>query len=104
MHKKIKMKKIKIGTQGLCKRSALRPDQKSISLTLRFSDKVHLEKWTVIIARFEWLKRNKLTIPDDLKLANLCVVVKDGKLDRAFYASTMPHLIKKQRYYFQILN
>jgi hypothetical protein len=96
--------KFKNGAQGLCFRSMIRPDEKSINMTLQSSRKDHLQKWTVIIARFDWLKRNKLMIPDDIELANLCLVVKDGKLDRAFYSSTLTHVIKKQRYYFQILN
>jgi hypothetical protein len=96
--------KFKNGTQGLCPRSAIRPDEKSINMTLQSSRKDHLQKWTVIIARFDWLKRNKLMIPEDIELANLCLVVKKGKLDRAYYSSTLSNVIKKQRYYFQILN
>ncbi len=96
--------KFKNGAQGLCFRSKIQPDEKSINLTLQSSRKAHLQKWTVIIARFNWLKRNKLMVPEDIELANLCLVVKKGKLDRAYYSSTLTHVIKKQRYYFQILN
>jgi hypothetical protein len=96
--------KFKNGAQGQCKKSNFRPDEKSIKRTLQASKKAHLQKWTVIIARFDWLKRNKLTIPDDIELANLCIVVKEGKIDRAFYSSTLTNVIKKQRYFFQILN
>jgi hypothetical protein len=96
--------KFKNGAQGLCHQSRIRPDEKSINLTLQSSRKGRLQKWTVIIARFDWLKRNKLMVPEDIELANLCLVVKKGKLDRAYYSSTLTHVIKKQRYYFQILN
>lgn len=80
------------------------PDEESIALTLASAKKEPLNKNMIIIARYRWLVRNKLAIPDQIELPNLYIAIKEGKLIRARYDNILPHIIKKQRYYIQILN
>ena len=56
------------------------------------------------MARYEWLKRHRLSYPVDMELPNLCLTIREGKLIRAFYSNVLTHVIKKQNYYIQILN
>jgi len=88
-----------------CRTSKLRPDQKSIKVAFTLARKKPVEKGNaIIIARYQWLISHKLTIPQDMLLPNLCIIVKEGKLRRAFYSDTLTDIIKKQRYNIQILN
>jgi len=89
---------------GACKATEVKPDELSVVRVLRSSKKKPKESSTIIIARYEWLKRNKLPLPPNIELANLCVTIKEGKLIRAFYSNVLSHIIKKQKYYIQILN
>ena len=89
---------------GACKAPEIRPDELSVTRVLKTSKKRPKESNTIIIARYYWLKRNKLPLPPNIELANLCVTIKDGKLKRAFYSNALSHVIKKQKYYMQILN
>ena len=66
--------------------------------------KKHLKKSTVIIARYDWMKRHKISYPVGMELPNLCLTVKDGKLIRAIFSNVLTHIIKKQNYFIQILN
>ena len=96
--------KFETTANGSCKASGISPDQKTIKTALASSKKKPLMSSTIIIARYAWLKRNKLKYPDDMELPNLCLTVRGGKLIRAFYSNVMTHIIKKQKYHIQILN
>jgi len=89
---------------GACPPLRIAPDQKSINLALAAAKKDALNKNLIIIARFQWLCRSKLNYPDQVELPNLCLIIKEGKLIRAFYSNVLSHIIKKQNYYIQILN
>ena len=94
-----------INSCGWCRTSKTRPDENSIKRAIRASRQKPIEKgYAILIARYQWLTRHKLVVPDDLELPNLCVVIKAGKLRRAFYSDTLSHVIKKQRYNIQVLN
>ena len=94
----------KVTATASCKASKVAPDQKTIKTILASAKKKHLEANAIIIARFDWLKRNKLKFPENMELPNLCLKIKDGKLVHSFYSNVLTHVIKKQRYYIQILN
>jgi len=94
----------KSSTNGHCKKSSFVPDQKSIHLAINMARKNFKEGNLVIIGRFDWLERNKLQIPSDMELPNICVMIKGGKLERAFYSNVLTHVIKKQNYNIEILN
>ena len=79
-------------------------DQKSIKNVIASAKRKHIQKCIVIIARYKWLKRNKISFPDNMELPNLCITIKNGKLIRIFYSNVLSHIIKKQNYYIQILN
>jgi hypothetical protein len=79
-------------------------DQKSIDLVLAAAKKEPLKSNAVIIARYAWLKARNLKVPTDMELANLCVMIKEGKAYRAIYSNVLTHIIKKQNYHIQILN
>ena len=91
-------------SNGHCAPSKLKVDQQTVEEVIKSARKRPMSKNAVIIARHGWLKRRKLQIPEDLELANLCLMFKDGKEYRAFYSNTMTHVIKKQNYHIQILN
>lgn len=88
---------------GSCKASIVAPDQKTNKTVLASAKKKQLETNAIIIARYDWLKRNKLKLPGNMELANLCLKIKDGCLMCAFYSNVLTHIIKKQKYYIQIL-
>lgn len=94
----------KVSSNGHCKASKEAPDQKAIQIALASTKKKHKENNLVIIARYKWLLRNKIAVPKDMELPNLCLMVKHGKLVRAFFSNVMTHVIKKQNYYIQVLN
>lgn len=96
--------KFKTNSNGHCKKSQTVPDQKSIVLAINMVRKDFKDGNLVIIGRFAWLERNKLQIPSDMDLPNICVMIKEGKLERAFYSNVLTHVIKKQNYNIQILN
>jgi hypothetical protein len=89
---------------GSCKSSKMSPDSKTIKTILASAKKKQLQTNAIIIARFDWLKRNKLMFPENMELPNLCLKIKDGKLVHVFYSSVLVHVIKKQKYHIQILN
>ena len=89
---------------GACLNLKIAPDQKSINRAFAMAKKAPCKKNLIIIARFQWLRRSKLVFPDQVELPNLCLVIKEGKLIRAFYSNELSHIIKKQNYYIQILN
>lgn len=89
---------------GSCKASKISPDQKTIKTVLAGAKMKPLENDSIIIARYDWLKRNKLKFPEKMELPNLCLKIKGGKLVHAFYSNVLTHVIKKQRYFIQILN
>lgn len=100
------MKNLNFSTSphGACKVTEAKPDEISVTRVLKSSKKKPKASNTIIIARYEWLKRNKLSLPSNIELPNLCVTIKEGKLIRAFYSNVLSHIIKKQKYYIQILN
>ena len=93
-----------VTSDGSCQASKISPDQKTIKAILASAKKKQLEANAIIIARYDWLKRNKLKVPENMDLPNLCLKIKNGKLVHTFYSSVMTHIIKKQRYRIQILN
>ena len=96
--------KFSVSSNGECKAAKVSPDQKAIKTALASAKKEYLEKSTVIIARYDWLKRNKIRIPENMELPNLCLTIKEGKLIRAIFSNVLTHVIKKQKYFIQILN
>jgi hypothetical protein len=87
-----------------CRASKAIPDQRTIKTVLRLSKKNYLKEDTIIIARYECLKRHNLYFPIGMELPNLCLKIRNGKLETAFYSNSLTHIIKKQRYHIQILN
>ncbi len=97
-------KNFKISANNERKASKIAPDQKAINRAITSAKKKYLNCSIIIIARYQWLRRNKLSFPIDMDMPNLCLTVKDGKLIRAFYCTVLTHIIKKQNYYIQVLN
>ena len=87
-----------------CRASKEAPDQKAIKLILASAKKKYQKANIVIIARYKWLKNHKLQFPANMELPNLCLMLKKGELERAFYSNVLTHVIKKQNYYIQVLN
>jgi hypothetical protein len=100
----MKTENFKVYSNGHCKCSKIKPDQTSIIKILECSKKKPQKNNLVIIARNKWLIRNKLSYPENLELANLCLMIKNGELIRAFYSNELSHVIKKQNYLINILN
>ena len=96
--------KFLVTSDGSCKASKVAPDQKTIKTILASAKKKQLQANAIIIARFDWLKRNKLKFPENMELPNLCLKIKEGQLVHAFYSNELTHVIKKQKYTIQILN
>lgn len=94
----------KTSSQGLCRISNLVPDQNAIQMVLTSARKKSREGNLIIIARMAWLNNHKVVTPVGMELPNLFIVIKKGKLHRAFFSSTLTHVIKKQNYYIQMLN
>jgi len=86
--------RFRVNSQGSGRSSLYMPDQKTINTILAFFEQNHLQNNLIIIARFEWLKRNKLTFPDKMELPNLCLKIKDGILTHAYYSNVLTHVIK----------
>jgi len=108
IHKKVELP-ITIGnfsksTQGLCFKSDITPVEKDIRKIILSIDKSYFETDTIIIARYNWLKRKKFIIPDSRKLMNLCVQVQKKAVRRAFYSDNMNNLTKKLNYDILIMN
>lgn len=97
-------KQFSTNSNGHCRASKVIPDQKSIQMILEASKKKPQKGNSVIIGRYQWLKRRGLHIPMEMELPNLCLMIKHGSLQRAFYSNVLTHVIKKQNYYIQILN
>lgn len=91
-------------TQGLCVKSETPPIEKDIKKIILSIENTNLETDTIIIARFNWLKRNKFVIPDSKKLMNLCIQIQKKTVRRAFYSDNMNNLTKKLNYNILILN
>lgn len=87
-----------------CKAVRITPDQKSIKSILASAKKKPLKGYAVVIARYKWLLKHNLPIPLEMELPNLCLTIKEGNLERAFYSNVMTNIIKKQKYNIQILN
>lgn len=87
-----------------CKTSKVVPNQETIKAVLLSARKKPLETNSVVIARYQWLLRRQFEYPTEVELPNLCLVIKNGKLKRAFYSNVLTHVIKKQNYHIQILN
>lgn len=100
----MKAQQFKTYANGHCKASSQKVDQKTIDFVLASAKKKPLKGNAVIIARYAWLKAKKLSTPADMELANLCVMIKEGKAYRAIYSNVLTHIIKKQNYHIQILN
>lgn len=96
--------KFSISPKGQCKASKVIPNQKAINVAIAASKKKPQKENTVVIARYQWLKKHKLPYPEKMELPNLCIVIKNGKLKSAFFSNVLTHIIKKQNYYLQILN
>jgi hypothetical protein len=96
--------KFKCNSNNECTASKVIPDQKVINAVIQAAQKKPLKTNTVIIARFKWLSQRKFTFPAEMELPNLCLVIKNGKLERAFFSNVLTHVIKKQRYFILILN
>jgi hypothetical protein len=93
-----------VTSDGSCKTAKVAPDQKTIKTILASAKKKQLQTNAIIIARFDWLRRNKLKFPENMELPNLCLKIKGGKLVHVFYSNVLTHVIKKQNYFIQILN
>jgi hypothetical protein len=87
-----------------CKTSRLTPDQDSVRKVLEMAHPKHRKGNLIVIARWRWLRYNGLQLPDDAQHPNLCLTISNGQLIRAFYSSTLTHIIKKQSYFIQVLN
>lgn len=87
-----------------CKPAKQKPDSNSIKRVIDASKKKPLKENAIVIARFSWMQKNKLSYPEQMELPNLCLTFREGKLIRAFYTNVMNHIIKKQNYHIQILN
>jgi hypothetical protein len=96
--------KFSVTSDRSCRASKVAPDQKTIKIILALAKKKHLQTNAIIIARFDWLRRNKLMFPQNMELPNLCLKIKNGKLVHVFYSNVLTHVIKKQKYNIQILN
>jgi hypothetical protein len=94
----------KTTAQGHCQISKVTPDQKTIKAVLASAKKKPLKENAIVIARYNWIKKRKMQVPEDLTIPNLCLTIKDGNLVRAFYSETMTHVIKKLNYNIQVLN
>lgn len=101
---KMETSNFKISSNNECKALKVIPDQKSIKFILASARKKPQQSNTVIIARYQWLKKHKLLVPNEMELPNLCLTIKNGKLIRAFYSDVLSHIIKKQKYFIQVLN
>jgi hypothetical protein len=95
---------LSVNSDGSCEEIKFVPDQKAIKIILASSKKKQLKANAIIIARYEWLKRNKLKFPENMELPNLYLKIKNGKLVHVFYSNVLTHVIKKQNYFIQILN
>lgn len=93
-----------VNANSHCSCSKLRPDQYSINMILQAAKKKQQKQNFVIIARFQWLEKRGLQWPERMNLPNLCLIIKNGKLEKAFYSNTLTHIIKKQNYIIQVLN
>jgi hypothetical protein len=91
-------------SNGSSKAAKVAPDQKTIKTILASVKKKQLQTNAIIIARFDWLRRNKLKFPENMELPNLCLKIKGGKLVHVFYSNVLTHVLKKQNYFIQILN
>lgn len=100
----MKTDNFRVYSNGHCKCSTVKPDQASILKILECSKKKPQNNNVVIIARHRWLIRIKFSLPENLELANLCLMIKIGELIRAFYSNELSHVIKKQNYLINILN
>jgi hypothetical protein len=100
----VKTDQFKTSSEGTPRVKNFKPDEKTIRTILKSSKKKFLQKSTIIVARFDWLKRHKMLFPEKVDLVNLIITIKNGKLYRIFYSNVMTHVIKKQNYYIQILN
>jgi hypothetical protein len=96
--------KLLVKSDGSCEEIKFVPDQKTIKIILASAKKKQLKANAIIIARYEWLKRNKLKFPENMELPNLYLKIKNGKLVQVFYSNVLTHVIKKQNYFIQILN
>jgi len=96
--------KFSVNSNNECKATNVAPDQKAIKRALAYAKKKHLKHSIVIIARYKWMKRNKISFPESMELPNLCLTVKNGKLIRAIFSNVLTHIIKKQNYFIQVLN
>ncbi len=94
----------KVSANNETKASKIAPEQKAIKSALRCAKKRKLKDNLVIIARYQWLVRNKLNFPPEMDMPNLCLTIKQGRLIRAFYSTVMTHVIKKHQYFIQVLN
>jgi hypothetical protein len=79
-----------------CKASKVAPDQKTIKTILASAIKKHPQTNAIIIARFDWLKSNKLKFPENMELPNLCLKIKEGNLVHVFYSNILTHVIKNR--------
>ena len=100
----MKAKKFNRHSNAHCGLSKMKIDQLTVDSIIKSARKKPLKTNTLIIARYNWLKRRELQLPDDMELANACLIIKNGKEYRAFYSNTLTHVIKKQNYYIQVLN
>lgn len=103
--KSIDISDFKCYANGHCKKSRYRPDNRSITRVILSTKRRLLEKENVVvIARYRWLSKRNLFLPDDMEIPNLCLMIKNKKLIRAFYSDTLNHVIKKLNYFIIILN
>jgi hypothetical protein len=101
---KVDTSRFRVYSNGHCAASKLRPDPISIKTTLAKVEKKIQHGNHVIIARYKWLKNRGLQIPDGMELPNLCLMIKNKKLIRAFYSNILSHIIKKQKYDIHVIN
>lgn len=89
---------------GQSEKGRLCPNEEPLQWILSKISKRHLQTNVIVIARFKWLKRNRIKIPANIELPNLYIKVKQGRLIHAYYTDILTHVIKKQNYYIKILN
>jgi hypothetical protein len=99
-----KAEKFKVYGNGHCKYSKLAPDQESVIVAIQRARKKPLAGNAIIILRYNLLKNMKLQIPENMEMANLCLIFKGGKEYLGFYSNDLTHIVKKQNYHIQILN
>lgn len=87
-----------------CKTSRVKPDVNSVIECLQTAHPYHFSGNLIIIARYRWLVKMGLPLPEGLDVPNLCIRIVQGIPMSAFYSQDLMHIPKKQNYFIQVLN